>query len=169
MQYDLEKLRKLALRMLPRAQKNLKKHGSLTPVGLAYDPRGFVHAFTLVWANVVEKRKAQRNFQLELLKLDAFAAVIISETWAKFADDGPIDLSDQSVSVRDMPRRRNATLVEAGSSFGRVVIVQTFRKIKARKFSFDMLREFSTEMVDLTSEFLDADWPVHGDRNQTLH
>jgi len=118
MQYDVDELRKLALRMLPRAQKNLKKHGSLTPVGLAYDSRGFLHTFTLVWADVAAKRKAQRNFQLELLRLNAFAAVIISETWAKFADDGPIDLSDQSLSVRDMPRRRNATLVEAGSSFG---------------------------------------------------
>ncbi len=169
MQYDIEELRKLALKMLPRAQKNLNKHGSLTPVGLAYDPKGFVHTFTLLWADVAEKRKAQRDFQLELLKLGAIAAVIISETWAKFADDIPLDLSDQSRSVRDMPGRRDAILVEAGSPLGRVVIVQTFTKIKAGKFSFDVPREFSTEMVELTSEFLDALWPAHGKHERTLH
>ena len=169
MRYDIEELRKLALRMLPRAQKNLKKHGSLTPVGLAYDSNGCVHTFTLLWVDLAKKRKVQRDFQLEILKLGAVAAVIISETWAKFADDGPLDLSDQSRSVRDMPGRKDAILVEAGSPLGRVVIVQTFTKIKAGKFAFDVPREFSTEIVDLTSEFLDAIWPVHGDGNQTLH
>ncbi len=169
MQYDMGELRNLALKMLPRAQKNLKKHGSLTPVGLAYDPKGFVHTFTLLWADSAEKRKVQRDFQLELLKLGAVAAVIISETWAKFADDGPLDLNDQSRSVRDMPGRRDAILVEAGSSIGRVVIVQTFTKIKARKFSFDVPREFSTEVVDLSSEFLDGAWPAYGNHGRTLH
>jgi hypothetical protein len=169
MQYDIEDLRKLALRMLPRAQKNLKMHGSLTPVGLAYDPKGFVHTFTLLWADLAEKRKAQKDFQIELLKLGAVAAVIISETWAKFADDGPLDLSDQSRSVRDMPGRRDAILVEAGSPLGRVVVVQSFTKIKAGKFSFDPPREFTTAMGELTSEFLDSVWPVYENHGRTLH
>ncbi len=169
MRYDIEDLRKLALRMLPRARKNLRKYGSLTPVGLAYDSNDCLHTFTLVWVDLAEKRKAQRDFQLELLKLGAVAAVIISETWAKFADDGPLDLSDQSRSVRDMPGRKDAILVEAGSPSGRVVIVQTFTKIKPGRLSFDVPREFSTEMVELTSEFLDAVWPVYRNHDRTLH
>ena len=168
MQYDMEELRKLARRLLPRAQKNLRKHGFLKPMGLAYRPDGFIDTFTFVWANVDEKRNVQRDFQVELLKLGVVAAVVISETWAKFAEDGPIDLNDQR-SVRDMPGKRDAILVEAGSPFGRVVIVQTFAKSKTGKIFFDEPREFTTAMGDLTSEFLDAIWPVYGERGCTWH
>ena len=168
MQYDMEELRKLARGMLPRAQKNLRKYGSLTPVGIAYDPKGFIHTFRLSWGNVDEKRGAQRDFQLELLKLDAVAAVIICETWAKFAEDGPIDLNDQR-SIRDMRGRKEAILVEAGSAFGRAVVIQAFSQIKRGKFSFDPPREFTTAMGDLTSEFLDGIWPASDSHGCTLH
>jgi hypothetical protein len=168
MQYDMDELSKLARKMLPRAQKNLRKHGSLKPVGLAYRPDGFIDTFAFVWSDLNEKRKVQRDFQVELLKLDAVAAVVVSETWARFAEDGPIDLNDQR-SVRDMPGRKDAILVEAGSRFGRVVIVQTFTKIKPGKIALDVPREFTPAMGDLTSEFLDSIWPSHGERNHTLH
>ncbi|MEW6136907.1 MAG: hypothetical protein AB1733_01655 [Thermodesulfobacteriota bacterium] len=168
MQYDMDELRKLARKMLPRAQKNLRKHGFLKPVGLAYRPDGFIDTFAFAWSNLDEKREVQRDFQLELLRLDAVAAVIISETWAKFAEDGPIDLDDQR-SVRDMPGRKDALLIEAGSPFGRVVVVQTFTKIKPGKIVFDVPREFTPEMGDLTSEFLEAIWPSYEKHSHILH
>lgn len=169
MQYGMDELRKLARKILPRAQKNLRKHGILKPIGLAYRPDGFIDTFAFAWSNLDEKRKVQRDFQVELLRLDAVAAVIISETWARFAEDGPIDLKNDQRSVRDMPGRKDALLVEAGSPFGRVVIVQTFTKIKRDKIAFEVPREFTPAMGDLKSEFLDAVWPFNGQRDYPLH
>jgi hypothetical protein len=168
MQRDIEGLRRLALRMLPRARKNLKKYGSLQPVGLAYRPDGHVETFLFHWQTLEEKRNLQREFQMKLLSMGAVAAVIISETWAKFADDGPIDVNDPR-SVRDMPGRKDAILVEAGSAHGRIVIVQTFTKIRPRKFTFDSSREFTTALGDFSSEFMDMIWPVPRGNKQTWH
>ena len=169
MRYNTEELRKIARRMLLVAQKNLRKYGYLTPVGLAYRSDGYIDTFTFQWETFEEKRKSQRDFQLELVKREAKAAVVISEIWAKFADDGPIDLNDLSRSVRDMPGRKDAILVEAGSPFGRVVIVQTFTKIKPGRISFDDPREFTVATGGLTSEFLDAIWPVRRNSEETWH
>lgn len=168
MQRDTEELRRLALKMLPRAQKNLKKYGALQPVGIAYRLDGHTETFPFQWQTLEEKRKVQRDFQMKLLTMGAVAAVVISETWARFAEDGPIDLNDER-SVRDMPGRKDAIMIEVGSPFGRFVLVQTFTKIRPGKFIFDKPREFSTDMGDLTSEFMDAIWPVRGDRSQTWH
>jgi hypothetical protein len=158
MQRDTEELQGLAPKMLPRAQKNLKKYGALQPVGIAYRLDGHTETFLFQWQTLEEKRKVQRDFQMEL----------ISETWARFAEDGPVDVNDQR-SVRDMPGRKDAILVEAGSARGCVVVVQTFTKIKPGKIAFDVPREFTTEMGDLTSEFLDAIWPLHGGGGPMWH
>jgi len=168
MQYDTEELRKLALGLLPRAQKNLRKHGSLQPIGLAYRPGGDIQTFVFHWQTLEEKRNLQREFQMKLLSMDAVAAVIISETWAKFADDGPLDVNDPR-SVRDMPGRRDAILIEAGSPLGRIVLVQTFTKNRPRKFIFDKPREFTTALGDFSSEFMDLIWPVPRDSGKTWH
>ena len=162
MQYDTEELRKLARRMLPIAQKNMREYGSLTPVALVYGSDGYIDTFTFQWKSLEGKRQTQQDFQIELRKMNAVAAVVVCETWAKFADDGPLDVSDLTRSVRDMPGRKDAILVEAGSPFGRVVIVQTFTKLKAGRIAFDEPREFTTVMGELTSEFLDAIWPARG-------
>ncbi|HTY24020.1 MAG TPA: hypothetical protein VMC85_12870 [Desulfomonilaceae bacterium] len=169
MLYDTEELRKIARRMRQVAQKNLRKSGYLSPVGLAYRSDGYIDTFTFQWDTLEEKRKSQREFQMELVKRDAKAAVVISETWAKFADDGPIDPRDLNRSVRDMPGRKDAILVEAGSPFGRVVIVQTFTKIKPGRILFDDPREFTVATGGLTSEFLDAIWPVRPTGQETWH
>jgi len=168
MQYDTEALRKIALAMLPRAQKNLKRHGSLTPVGLAYRLDGRVDTFTFHWESLQEKRELQLQFQMKLLSMGAVAAMIISETWARFADDGPIDINDER-SVRDIPGRKDAILIEAGSAHGRIVMVQTFTKIRPRKFKFDEAREFTTAMGNFSSEFMDLIWPGLRNPNQRLH
>jgi len=169
MRYDTEELRKLARRILPRAQTNLRKHGYLEPVGLIVRPDGFIDTVTFQWQTLGEKRKAQRDFQMELLKRNAVAAVIVSETWVKFADDGPLDLSDRTRSVRDMPGRKDAIMVEAGSPCSRVAIVQTFAKLEGGKVSFDDPREFTPLTGELTSEFLDAIWPVREEGGPIWH
>jgi hypothetical protein len=79
-----------------------------------------------------------------------------------------MDLNDQRF-VRDMPGRKDAILVEAGSPTGRVVVVQTFTKIKPGKIAFDVPREFTPAMGNLTSEFLDAVWPPYENRSHVLH
>ncbi len=168
MPYDTKKLRKLALKILGLARKNLKKHGALQPVGLAYLPNGQVDTFIFLWKNLAEKRRVQRDFQVKLLSTTAVAAVIVTEVWAKFAEDGPIDVNDPR-SVRDQPGRRDAILVEAGSPLGRVVLVQTFTKTGPKKVRFDKPQEFTTGMGDFSSEFMDAVWPGTRDPNQRLH
>lgn len=168
MQYDTEELRRLALGLLPRARKNLKKHGSLQPVGLAYRPDGHIETLIFHWQTLEEKRNLQREFQIKLLSMGAVAAVIISETWAKFADDGPVDVTDLR-SVRDMPGRKDAILIEAGSAHGRIVLVQTLAKVRPRKFIFGKPREFTNAMGDFSSEFMDMIWPVPRGSRQTWH
>jgi hypothetical protein len=64
MQYDMDELRKLARKMLPRAQKNLRKHGFLKPVGLAYRPDGFIDTFALAWSNLDENGRSKGIFSL---------------------------------------------------------------------------------------------------------
>lgn len=162
MRYDTEELRKLAWGMLPRAQRNLRKYGSLVPVALACRPDGYIDTFMFQWKTLEEKRQQQLYFQIELLKREAVAAVVILETWIKYLDDDVIDLSDPNLPVRDMPGRKDAVLVEAGSSFGRVLIVHAFKKLKSGRFAFDDPKEFSAGAAEMTSEFLDSIWRVHG-------
>jgi hypothetical protein len=169
MRYDTEELRTIAQAILAKARKNVKKHGGLQPVGLAYGSDGHIDRFVFQWDSLEKKRRAQRDFQMELLRRDAAAAVIISEAWAKFADNAPIDLSNPNRSVRDMPGRKDAIIVEAGSPLGRIVLVQTFTKTRTGKISFDAPNEYPIGMIEVTSEFLDALWPVHPARRHTTH
>jgi len=121
------------------------------------------------WESFEEKRLQQQYFQVELLKRDAVAAVVISEVEAKIGHDGPIDISEPSCSVKDMPGRKDRILVEAGSFFRRVVMFHIFRKLKSGRFAFDDPKEFSATTAEMTSQFLDAIWPVRANGGQSGH
>ena len=77
-------------------QKNLRTHGYLRPVGLAYRPNGYIDTFIFQWETLEEKRQQQEYFQIKLLKRDAVAAVVISEIWAKVTEDAAIHLGDRA-------------------------------------------------------------------------
>ena len=59
--------------------------------------------------------------------------------------------------------------MEAGSPFGRVVIFHSFTNLKSGRFAFDDLKGFSAATAKMASEFLDAIWPVRGERGHARH
>jgi Resolvase, N terminal domain len=77
------KLDRLARDVLELAQANLRREGHLQPVGLIYTGAGLSHVVPFRYEGLDEKRISQNGFKQLLLKLEARAAIVVTESWLK--------------------------------------------------------------------------------------
>ena len=154
--YHTEMLRSLARDFLKQAKINLRKDGHLVPVGIVFGTEGLVSTNLLEWKDLDEKRLIQSMFRQYLIETRAKAALVINECWIKLHPDQPLDLEQ---SVKDIPGREEAIVIEARSASGQIVIIQPFEKKNKGRISFKAMTEFDgSNGEDGWSEFLDGVW-----------
>jgi len=154
MTYSRKRLRSLARDVLKIAQQNLRRDGCLQPVGLIYTNAGLSQVFQFRCRNLDEKRASQQEFRQLLIKLNAKAAIVVTESWLKMAPDLPLDLTQ---SVADMPGRKESIVIEASSPKSRYMVMQVFTKHDAGKLQFEESME-PDHPITWSSEWLDGIW-----------
>jgi hypothetical protein len=165
MNYNRKELRKAAIEALTVAKDNLRQHGYVQPVGLVFHEPGLTNVFQFTFDGIEEKRASQVAFKQLLAKVEARAAIVVTESWIKMKPDKPLDLT---VSISDDPERKEAIVVEAVSPSARLIIIQIFSKDPSGTVKFEA--PFEPERpLEWSSEWLDGiiwtdsdDHRIHG-------
>lgn len=154
MNFDGKRLRKLTRDVLKVAQGNLRRDGYLQPVGLVYTNAGLSEVFQFRYQDLDEKRASQAGFRQLLVKMQARAGIVVTESWLKTAPELPLDLTQ---SVADMPGRQEVIVIEAASPKAKCMIIQVFSKDETGKIHFETPME-ADHPISWSSEWLDGVW-----------
>ena len=154
MNYDKAELRKIAIIMLEKCQDDLKENGSLLCDAVALDGNGSGYLIPLRFYTVEEKYEVQAGLKEILRAIDARAVVMMCEVW--ISDTVPTEgTPGYTGSIKDIPGRREAILVNALSASTQFRINQVFTKNGSEVTFQDPIE---TDLPGGRDDWLDGVW-----------